>query len=76
VALVFGKDGHWAKCCAVHVTDGYWAVHDVAHNSSIYRRDEGKQRGAVRPQRVDYVAFLVLAEGAVVNFANGRKVFR
>jgi hypothetical protein len=74
VALFFRHDRHRAERYALDAANSRWAVHDVTHNPTLLGRHKRQQRTAIGSQRVNDVAFLVLAERTMIHLANGLNV--
>ena len=76
LALVFRKDGHGAQACPRDLAHPRRTVHDVTDHSIAQRCNQGQQSGAIGPQGVDEVGFLVLPERTFVQVSNGWNVAR
>jgi hypothetical protein len=77
LVLVGWKDGHWSEAGAYDfVVDGKRAVEDVADDLIFDDGDEGERNGTISAEGVSDLAFLRLAEGQIVDFADGGDVGR
>ena len=60
----------------MHAANSRWTVHDVTNDPTLLDGNKGQQRSAIGSQRIDDVAFLVLAERTMIHVVNARDVSR
>ncbi len=76
VPLFVRRNRHRTERCAVDAANSRWTVHDVTNDPILLDCDKRQQRSAVSSQRINDVAFLVLAERAMIHVSNGGAVSR
>jgi hypothetical protein len=75
-ALDVGIDGHWPESATLDLADLKGAVHDVPDESPFVEGHERQLSAAIGSERVDDRALMLLAEGAAIQIADRRDVFR